>query len=354
MPFIDVKVPENYSLNERADKYLSSLENGMNRSKLKSGVTEILINSKNAKLSTKIKAGDTIFVQWEDNIPTDIIPQDIPLDIIYEDKNVTVVNKKVNMVTHPAAGNWNGTLVNALLYHWGRKSLSNKTKGQIIEPQRPGIVHRLDKDTSGIIITAKNRETEEFLGNQFKNHNQISKIYICICKGHPPVREGLIKTKIMRDSRDRKKFRVCDLEGEGKIAISKFKCIACYGPYSLIKVKIYTGRTHQIRVHLKFLGCPILGDKIYSKSNKENLFGNAPMMLHSFKLKIKIPEKTEIQTFYAKLPLRFKKVLKKLHSSFKKSLPPEKIEGNFPFTKTSKNPKIQLFLAKKGYGQWQK
>lgn len=354
MPFFDAKVPQDYALNERVDKYLASLEEGLNRSQLKSGITEILINEKKAKMSTKVKAGDSIFVQWEDNIPTDIIPQDIPLDIIYEDENVTVVNKRGDMVTHPAAGNWEGTLVNALLYHWGRSSVPNKTKGEIIEPRRPGIVHRLDKDTSGVIITAKNRETEEFLGSQFKNHGELSKIYICICQGHPPVREGLIKTKLIRDTRDRKKFKVSDLDGEGKIAITKYKCIGCYGPYSLMKVKIYTGRTHQIRVHLKFIGCPILGDKIYSKGTKGTLFEGAAMMLHAFKLKIKLPGQDKKSVFTAKVPLRFKKVLKKLHSSFNKSLPPEKIDGSRSFSKTSTNPKIQLFLAKKGYGQWQK
>ena len=123
MPFFSVKVPQDYELNQRLDKYIASLPNGMNRSKLKSGINEILINGKKSKISQKIKANDQIDIQWEDNIPDNIEPENIPLDIIYEDNNVTVVNKKQGMVTHPACGNWTGTLVNALLYHWGRESM---------------------------------------------------------------------------------------------------------------------------------------------------------------------------------------------------------------------------------------
>ena len=171
MPFFSEKVPADFEGSIRLDKFIASLPNGMNRSKLKSGVTEILINGKKVKLSAKVQASDQIDIQWEDNIPDDIEPENLPLDIIYEDENVTVVNKKQGMVTHPACGNWNGTLVNALLYHWGRKAVSQLKEGsasEILERRRPGIVHRLDKETSGIIITAKNRDSEEFLQKQFK------------------------------------------------------------------------------------------------------------------------------------------------------------------------------------------
>lgn len=355
MPFFNETVPAEFTGTERLDKYLSSLPNAMNRSKLKSGIIELLVNEKKAKLNSKIKAGDKIYFQWEDSIPDDIEPQNIPLDIIYEDENVTVVNKAQGIVTHPAAGNWDGTLVNALLYHWGREAVPQQKNqnSAIFEGRRPGIVHRLDKDTSGIIITAKNRDTEEFLGNQFKNHKSLSKIYICICQGHPPVKEGLIRTKLTRDPHDRKRFKACDLEGNGKIAVTKFKCIACYGPYSLMKVKIYTGRTHQIRVHLKFIGCPILGDRIYSKT-KSTVFENATLMLHAYKLKIMLPGKNEKSVFTAKVPVRFKKVLKKLHESFKKSMPPEQIKARMKTETTVKNQKLLVFEAKKGYGQWQK
>ena len=151
MPYFSTKVPADYNKSERLDKFIASLPNGMNRSKLKSGVTEILINGKKSKLSSKINANDVIDIEWEDNIPDNIEPEDIPLDIIYEDDNVTVVNKKQGMVTHPACGNWNGTLVNALLYHWGREAVKQIKEGseqKILEFRRPGIVHRIDKDRS--------------------------------------------------------------------------------------------------------------------------------------------------------------------------------------------------------------
>ncbi|MBR5032538.1 MAG: RluA family pseudouridine synthase, partial [Treponema sp.] len=209
MPVYTVKVPDEYNKAERLDKYIASLPDGMNRSKLKSGVTEILLNGKKSKLSQKINGGDVIDITWEDNIPDYIEPEDIPLDIIYEDENVTVVNKKQGMVTHPACGNWNGTLVNALLYHWGRESIKQIKEGseqKILEFRRPGIVHRLDKETSGIIITAKNRDTEEFLGDQFRN-KKLRKEYILIVKGRPPEKAGDIRTQIIRDPKDRKRFK---------------------------------------------------------------------------------------------------------------------------------------------------
>ena len=212
MPFFNETVPAEFTGTERLDKYLSSLPNAMNRSKLKSGIIELLVNEKKAKLNSKIKAGDKIYFQWEDSIPDDIEPQNIPLDIIYEDENVTVVNKKQGMVTHPACGNWNGTLVNALLYHWGRKAVSQLKEGsasEILERRRPGIVHRLDKETSGIIITAKNRDSEEFLQKQFKEKS-LQKEYILICTGRPPKRTGDIRTQIIRDPKNRHRFKAVD------------------------------------------------------------------------------------------------------------------------------------------------
>ena len=173
MPYFSKKVPPEYKENERLDKYIASLPDGMNRSKLKSGVSQVLINGKKSKLSQKVKANDVIDIEWEDNIPDNIEPQNIPLDIIYEDENVTVVNKPQGMVTHPACGNWDGTLVNALLFHWGRQAIAQAKEGsdaQLLMQRRPGIVHRLDKETSGIIITARNRDAEEWLGAQFKSH----------------------------------------------------------------------------------------------------------------------------------------------------------------------------------------
>lgn len=316
MPFFSNKVPVEYQNTERLDKYIASLPNGMNRSKLKSGVTEILVNGKKVKLSQKIKAGDQIDIQWEDNIPDDIEPENIPLNIIYEDNNVTVVNKVQGMVTHPACGNWNGTLVNALLYHWGRESISQLKEGsssEILQRRRPGIVHRLDKETSGILITAKNRDAEEWLQNQFKEKT-LQKEYILICTGKPPAKAGDIRTQIIRDPKNRHRFKAVVDSDDGKFARTIYHCICCYGNYSLIRVRLKTGRTHQIRVHMKFLGCPILGDSIYNKPDK--LFPKASLMLHSKKLKIRLPQKKEFSTFKTPVPQRFREIEKILKEKF--------------------------------------
>ena len=302
MPHFSVRVQQDYKANERLDKYIASLPDGMNRSRLKSEVTQILVNQKNAKLSSKVKAGDFIEIDWEDNIPEDIEPEDIPLEIIYEDQNVTVVNKKQGMVTHPACGNWSGTLVNALLYHWGRSSIKQLKEGsevQILKIRRPGIVHRLDKETSGIIITAKNRDTEEWLGRQFKER-QLKKEYILIVKGRPPQTAGEICTQIIRDPKDRKKFKAVTDTDEGKFARTIYHCISSYGNYTLVRVRLKTGRTHQIRVHMKYLGCTIVGDSIYNKADPN--FPDATLMLHSKLLEICLPGKTEPVKFVTKTP----------------------------------------------------
>ena len=340
MPFFSEKVPADFEGSIRLDKFIASLPNGMNRSKLKSGVTEILINGKKVKLSAKVQASDQIDIQWEDNIPDDIEPENIPLDIIYEDENVTVVNKKQGMVTHPACGNWNGTLVNALLYHWGRKAVSQLKEGsasEILERRRPGIVHRLDKETSGIIITAKNRDSEEFLQKQFKEKS-LQKEYILICTGRPPKRTGDIRTQIIRDPKNRHRFKAVDDTQQGKFARTIYHCIACYGNYSLMRVRIKTGRTHQIRVHMKYLGCPILGDSIYNKPDKN--FPNATLMLHSVQLKIRLPHFLNTETnnqsdfanyaetskgdgftiFRTKTPQRIIEIEKKLKKMFPKTV----------------------------------
>lgn len=322
MPFFSAKVPSDFEGTLRLDKFIASLPNGMNRSKLKSGVAEILVNGKNAKLSQKVKSGDRIDVQWEENVPDNIEAENIPLEIIYEDENVTVVNKKQGMVTHPACGNWNGTLVNALLFHWGREPILQLKEGsnaEILERRRPGIVHRLDKETSGIIITAKNRDAEEFLQKQFKEKS-LQKEYVLICAGRPPQKSGDIKTQIIRDPKNRRRFKAVENTEEGKFARTLYHCVACYGNYSLMRVRIKTGRTHQIRVHMKFLGCPILGDSIYGKPDSN--FPDATLMLHSAQLKIRLPDaaENEFTTFRTKTPQRFIEIQKKLKKKYAKTL----------------------------------
>lgn len=323
MTNLHLKIPADFAGTARLDQYIASLPGGMNRSKLKSGVQEILLNGKKSKLSAKVKSGDTIDILWEDNIPENIEPQDIPIKLVYEDENVTVVNKQQGMVTHPAAGNWNGTLVNALLFHWGRESVPQLKAGkenEILQVRRPGIVHRLDKDTSGLIITAKNRDTEEWLGKQFKDRH-IQKEYICICCGRPPAASGDIKTQIVRDPKQRQKFKAVTATQEGKFARSLYHCIACYGPYSLIRVRIKTGRTHQIRVHMRYIGCPILGDPIYGK--KDPLFPDATLMLHSRQMILRLTENSKYKRFRAAVPLRFKETVRVLREKYTREVLPK-------------------------------
>ncbi|MDY4130998.1 MAG: RluA family pseudouridine synthase [Treponema sp.] len=324
MAFFSVLVPPTYKTPDRLDKYICDHTPNMNRSKLKSGLVTILVNGKPQKISYKVRPSDRIDVQWEENVPDNIDPEDIPLDIVYEDDNVCVVNKKQGMVTHPASGNWSGTLVNALLFHWNRQSIPELKTGsasEILSNRRPGIVHRLDKDTSGLIITAKNRDTEDFLGKQFRNHNKIYKEYICICMGRPQHSHGIIETQIIRDPKDRKRFKAVVGTNEGKFARSYYRCISCYGEYSLMRVRINTGRTHQIRVHMKYLNCSILGDQIYSRPDRK--FPGATLMLHSRKMRIYIPGIRNKMEFVSPTPPRFVEVMKILKKDYPKTILPD-------------------------------
>lgn len=335
MPSFSQKVPDDFSGAERIDKYIASLPGGFNRSKLKSGIQQILLNGSKSKLSAKIRAGDQIEIQWEDSVPENIEPEDIPLKIIFENDDVCVVNKEQGMVTHPAAGNWSGTLVNALLFHFGMDAIKQANEGsaqEIQERHRPGIVHRLDKDTSGVIITAKNRDAEEYLSQEFKNR-EVQKEYVLIVRGCPPKRDGVIDTLIVRDGADRKRFKAVDEDAaknlrfgedverferrnlpQGKRAVTLYHVVATYSKYTLIRARLLTGRTHQIRAHMKYLGCPVLGDPIYSK--KDDLFPEATMMLHSRLLKIRLPGEGDFAIFKAAIPKRFKETIAILRERF--------------------------------------
>ncbi|MGP1586983.1 MAG: RluA family pseudouridine synthase [Treponemataceae bacterium] len=306
MPKIELAV-ENLKENIRLDSYVAQNSENFSRSRLKNGTDCVYLNDKKAKFSTKVKNGDKIFLEWTEPIPEKIEPENIFLNIIYEDKNVCVVNKKQGMVTHPACGNWNGTLVNALLFH------CKKTECTV--SQRPGIVHRLDKDTTGTIICAKNVESELWLQKQFKDR-RVKKEYIAIVKGIPKEKFGNVKVNMIRDPKNRKRFTVTKDSQKGKFSHTVYSCIASYGPYSLMKLRLKTGRTHQIRVHMKYLGCPILGDSIYG--TKDKIFDSATLMLHSSKMSIRLPNSNTFSVFKSPTPVRFLKVLKFLHQNYEK------------------------------------
>jgi 23S rRNA pseudouridine1911/1915/1917 synthase len=290
----------------RADKYIAD-NDILSRSQMKTRNTRIFLNDEEIKLSRKIVNNDVLNIEWDDLSPMDIEPEELPLDIIFEDENVIVLNKEQGMVVHPANGNYTGTLVQGLLYYV--KNLSSNFNDQL---ERPGIVHRLDKDTSGVIITAKNPEAHEFLSNQFRDKTN-EKFYLAIVRGYPPKRRGTIDTFITRNPGDRKKF--VTHKSEGKNAVTEYRVLKTWDKYSLMLLKLRTGRTHQLRVHMIHIGCPIMGDPIYGR--KDNKFPEATLMLHAWRLKITLPGKEDMTLFQAAIPLRFKKILGRISSEIK-------------------------------------
>ena len=288
--------------NERLDSYISKSNLDLSRSMVQKLIKEnrILVNGKVEKESYKIKINDKITIQIEEPKSSKLEAQDIPLDIIYEDNDIIVINKPKGMVVHPGNGNPDNTLVNAVLAHC-KGSLSG-IGGEI----RPGIVHRIDKDTSGLIIVAKNDKSHINLSEQIKNH-EVTKIYTALVKGNIVENEATIDMPIGRDKNDRKKMCVTR---DGKEAVSHIKVIKRYGNYTLIRVKIDTGRTHQIRVHMAKIGHPVVGDEVYSSGKNE--FGVKGQMLHSTILKFKHPISRKEIMLEAPLPQYFEDVLSKL------------------------------------------
>ena len=205
------------------------------------------------KAGNKVKAGDTIELDVPEAEEISVVPQDLPLDIVYQDHDIAVINKPQGMVTHPAPGNYEGTLVNALLYHIGDLSGIN---GQL----RPGIVHRLDKDTSGLLIIAKNDGAHKALAEQIAQKTA-QRIYLALVYGNIKDEEGTISTLLGRDVRDRKKMAV--VRAGGREAVTNYRVLERYGNYTLVECRLKTGRTHQIRVHMKYIGHPVVGDPVY-------------------------------------------------------------------------------------------
>ncbi len=256
--------------------------------------------SKVIKSNYKLKLGDEIIVTLPEPQPLDVQPENIPLDIIYEDEDVVVVNKARGMVVHPAAGNYSGTLVNALLYHC--KNLSG-INGVI----RPGIVHRLDKDTSGIMICAKNDAAHVSLSEQIQSKTA-QRTYLAVVRGNIKTDSGVIETQIARDKDDRKKMAVVK-EG-GRNAVTEYEVVERFGKYTIVKCKLKTGRTHQIRVHMEYLGYPLVGDPKYSPMKTP--FSINGQALHSLTLAFDHPRTGERMEFEAKLPEDLHKVVTRL------------------------------------------
>lgn len=260
----------------------------------------VMRGSKVLKSNYKLKNGDEIIVDLPEPEPLDVQPENIPLDIIYEDDDVVVVNKARGMVVHPAAGNYSGTLVNALLYHC--KNLSG-INGVI----RPGIVHRLDKDTSGIMICAKNDAAHVSMSEQIQNKTA-QRTYLAVVRGNIKSDSGVIETQIARDKNDRKKMAVVK-EG-GRNAVTEYEVLERFGKYTIVKCKLKTGRTHQIRVHMEYLGYPLVGDPKYSPMKTP--FSINGQALHSWTLTFTHPRTQEVMSFEAPLPEDMRKIVTRL------------------------------------------
>lgn len=261
---------------------------------------KILVNGKKVKASYKVQVNDKITMEEEKAVEVELKAQDIPVEIIYEDRDIIVVNKPKGMVVHPANGNPDGTLVNAIM------AICKDSLSGIGGEVRPGIVHRLDKETSGILIVAKNDKAHINLSQQIKEH-KVKKTYIALVKGIVKENNATINMPIGRSEKDRKKMAVTK---KGKEAITHFKVLKRYDKYTLLEINIETGRTHQIRVHLSQIGYPIVGDEVYSKGKNEwNIKGQC---LHAKSLDFKHPITNEDMHLEAKIPQYFEEILEEL------------------------------------------
>lgn len=288
---------ENLEKNERIDKYLSSkLDDSFSRAKIQKLIDEelILVNDKIIKSSYKVSNGDVILITDKEE-DMSVKPEKMDIDIVYEDDDVMVINKKSGVVVHPAPGNYSGTLVNGLMYL--SKDLSH-VNGEF----RPGIVHRIDKDTSGLLIVAKNDKAHRILAEELKE-KKIKRKYIALVSGVINHDIGEIDAPIGRDPSDRKKM--CVTSTNSKDAITHFRVLERYKNASLIECELETGRTHQIRVHMKYINHPVINDPVYGKNNH----GEFGQLLHAKEITFTHPTTKEVMSFSCEVPEEFNKIL---------------------------------------------
>ena len=285
---------------------IASKEGDIQRSVFSQESTLISINGKNAKKSAKVKAGDRIHIEYDEEVFEGLEGEDIPLSILYEDDDILVINKEQGIAVHPGAGCYSGTVANALVGRYGDDFSTSD------DDTRPGIVHRLDKDTSGVMIIARTLESQHRLQEEFSAH-RTEKHYYAIAKGFFTSQEGIIEKRIERDPWSRKKFRTTDSPVRGKDAKTTYRVLRQMDGYALLDVRIYTGRTHQIRVHMLSIGHPLLGDPIYG--SKDSSFPDASLMLHARELRIRHPSTGREMVFEAPIPDRFQRVICALSGS---------------------------------------
>jgi 23S rRNA pseudouridine1911/1915/1917 synthase len=258
----------------------------------------ILLNGKSVKPNAVVTSGDVVDIAYPDPVATDVLPENIPLDIIFEDEDLVVINKPQGMVVHPSAGHESGTLVNALLYHI--QDLSG-IGGEL----RPGIVHRIDRMTSGLLVVAKNDASHRALSDQFRDHSA-HRSYAALVDGNIREDSGTITAPLARHPVDRKRMAIVQ---SGREAVTHWRVAARYGQYTLLQIELETGRTHQIRVHLSSIHHPVSGDEVYGREKKP--FGLAGQALHGYRLTFRHPKSGEQQVFYAPLPDYFMLALQK-------------------------------------------
>ena len=287
----------------RLDKYLSSVLPELSRTHIQKIIDdgEVLLNNKPAKGSNKIKEGDEVLISIPEVKELEVEKEDIPLDIVYEDKDILIINKPQGMVVHPANGHYEHTLVNAILYHC--QDLSG-----IGGVARPGIVHRIDKDTSGLICIAKNDTAHIALSEQLKDHS-MARTYTALVRGVIPENSGEINLPIGRDPNNRQKMGVT--RNNSKEAVTYFKVLKRYKEHTLVECKLKTGRTHQIRVHLSYIGYPVEGDPLYAGRKYDSLYKNGQLLVAT-SLKLVHPSTHEEMTFNIELPDYFKEILSHL------------------------------------------
>jgi 23S rRNA pseudouridine1911/1915/1917 synthase len=286
----------------RVDRFLASHPELFTRSQGKQRILSTLVNGRPAKLSRRLRTGDRVELLYRPPPRSDLHPEQIPIDVLFEDSRVVVVNKPQGMVVHPACGHHSGTLVNALLWHF-----TEMRDAFGPDDARPGVVHRLDKDTSGVLIIAKDPAAHELLAAQFKER-RATKVYVAVLWGAPAEDRGRVETRIARDPRSRKRFAV--VETGGKLAVTDYRVLRRVGGCSVVAFRPRTGRTHQLRVHALHLGCPVVGDPIYGRRKAEGY----TLMLHALRLTLRLPGETEPRAFTAPLPERFRSCLRDLRS----------------------------------------
>ena len=342
----DFKVDETSGSKMRVDAFLASMVQDLSRSALTGDDCLITINGKKAKKSDKVSAGDSVSLHYVAEVFEKVEPEDIPLNVLYEDQDMLVIDKAQGMVVHPGAGNPNGTIVNALAFRYGQSFIDEMADE--CDVSRPGIVHRLDKDTSGVMVIALNARSHTNLSEQFQSHD-IEKVYYAFCDGIFQNHEDEIECLLARDRNDRKLFapvkeqrefiiqgglsakRTAEIENEvyndpkyrlggladrhqeGKYSKSHYEVVLQLPQAALAKVRIFTGRTHQIRVHMKYIGHPVIGDVMYN--NRISRFPGEPLMLHSSILEINHPTTGERMHFESPLPQRFLDLEQRLRNS---------------------------------------